>query len=250
MASNGSEAAYRPRIALTSYYQDAAWGVWSAKAAIVPGTYVEAVDAAGGTPVLLPPVGTDETVLDLVDGLIVVGGPDVDPARYGAERHPRTTPQPVRDEHDIRLTRAALERGLPLFAICRGAQVLNVALGGTLVQHLPDVHPTTNYQPVPGVFGEVAFTTAPGSLIRGLLGAAAAAPCYHHQGMDTVPAGLRVTASSAEGTVQALEAAGARGWVLGVQFHPEQNPEDLRLFRGFVRAAASYRANRKEMCTL
>lgn len=249
MASNGSEP-YRPRIALTSYYQDAAWGVWNATAAIVPGTYVEAVVAAGGTPLLLPPLGTDETVLDLVDGLIVVGGPDVDPVRYGAAAHPRTVAQPLRDEHDTILTRAALERGLPLFAICRGAQILNVALNGTLTQHLPDINPTANYQPAPGVFGEATFTTSPGSLIRGLLGDAAAAPCYHHQAMDDVPAGLRVTAASPDGTVQALETAEPRGWVLGVQFHPEQNPEDLRLFSGFVQAAGSYRANRKEMSSL
>ncbi|XAS64395.1 gamma-glutamyl-gamma-aminobutyrate hydrolase family protein [Pseudarthrobacter sp. So.54] len=249
MASNGSKT-YRPRIALTSYYQDASWGVWNAPAAIIPGTYVEAVVAAGGTPLLLPPLGTDETVLDLVDGLIVVGGPDVDPVRYGAPAHPRTVAQPLRDEHDTILTRAALERGLPLFAICRGAQILNVALNGSLNQHLPDTNPTANYQPAPGVFGEAAFTTARGSLIQSLLGDAAAAPCYHHQAMDVVPDGLRVTASSTDGTVQALEAADAPGWVLGVQFHPEQNPNDLRLFSGFVQAAGSYRANRNEMSSL
>ncbi|MEC5179111.1 gamma-glutamyl-gamma-aminobutyrate hydrolase family protein [Arthrobacter sp. CG_A4] len=248
MALNASER-YRPRIALTSYYQDAVWGVWNAPAAILPGTYVEAVVAAGGTPILLPPLGTDETVLDIMDGLIVVGGPDVDPTRYGAAAHPRTVPQPLRDEHDTILTRAAIERGLPLFAICRGAQILNVALNGSLNQHIPDINPAANYQPAPGVFGEAAFTTAPGSLIQSLLGDAAVAPCYHHQGMDTVPPALRVTASSADGTVQALEAAGGSGWVLGVQFHPEQNPADLRLFRGFVEAAGSYRANRKEMST-
>lgn len=246
MALNDSKA-YRPRIALTSYYQDAEWGVWNGKAAIVPGTYVEAVVAAGGTPILLPPLGTDETVLDLMDGLIVVGGPDVEPARYGAAAHPKTQPQPLRDEHDTTLTRAAMVRGLPLFAICRGAQILNVALNGSLIQHLPDINETANYQPAPGVFGEAAFTTTPGSLIQSLLGDAAGAPCYHHQSMDTVPEGLRVTATSADGTVQALEASGSPGWVLGVQFHPEQNPEDLRLFRGFVEAANSYRAQRNEI---
>ncbi|HAG60772.1 MAG TPA: gamma-glutamyl-gamma-aminobutyrate hydrolase [Arthrobacter bacterium] len=239
MASNGSET-YRPRIALTSYYQEASWGVWNAPAAILPGTYVEAVVAAGGTPLLLPPVGTDTSVLDLVDGLIVVGGPDVEPSLYGAAPHPKTKPQPLRDAHDAALTGAALERGLPLFAICRGAQILDVALGGSLIQHVPDVNPEANYQPAPGVFGEAAFSTTPGSLIRELLGDTATAPCYHHQCIDSVPEGLRVTARSDDGTVQALETSGD-GWVLGVQFHPEQNPEDLRLFRGFVEAAAGYR---------
>ncbi|WP_426997955.1 gamma-glutamyl-gamma-aminobutyrate hydrolase family protein [Pseudarthrobacter sp. N5] len=240
MASNGSET-FRPRIALTSYFQEASWGVWNTTAAILPGTYVQAVVAAGGTPILLPPVGTDQSVLDLVDGLIVVGGPDVDPSLYGAAPHPKTAPQPLRDAHDTALTRAAMERGLPLFAICRGAQILNVTLGGSLIQHVPDINPEANYQPAPGVFGEAAFSTTPGSLIQDLLGDSATAPCYHHQAVDAVPASLRVTARSDDGTVQALETTHG-GWVLGVQFHPEQNPDDLRLFRGFVEAAAGYRA--------
>ncbi|MEV7604082.1 gamma-glutamyl-gamma-aminobutyrate hydrolase family protein [Paenarthrobacter sp. NPDC089322] len=241
MASNVSDT-YRPRIALTSYLQEASWGVWNTTAAILPGTYVEAVVASGATPLLLPPVGTDESVLDLVDGLIVVGGPDVDPALYGAAPHPTTKPQPLRDRHDSALIRAALERELPLFAICRGAQLLNVVMGGTLIQHIPDINPDATCQPAPGVYGEASFTTSPGSLIHDLLGASASSPCYHHQAMDAVPESLRVTARSADGLVQALETTHG-GWVLGVQFHPEQNPDDLRLFRGFVEAAASYRSD-------
>lgn len=240
MASNDSEI-YRPRIALTSYYQEAAWGVWKTTAAILPGTYVEAVVAAGGTPLLLPPLGTDETVLDVVDGLIVVGGPDVEPSRYGAVPHPSTKSLPLRDAHDTALTRAAIDRGVPLFAICRGAQILNVAFGGSLIQHIPDVNPEANYQPAPGVYGQAAFSTFQGSLIRELLGESAAAPCYHHQAIDVLGQGLRVTARSDDGTVQAIETADG-GWVLGVQFHPEQNPADLRLFRGFVNAAGRYRS--------
>jgi len=242
VASNDSET-YRPKIALTSYYQEAAWGVWKTTAAILPGTYVESVVAAGGTPLLLPPLGTDESVLDLVDGLIVVGGPDVDPSRYGAAPHPKTKAQPLRDAHDTALVRAAVARGLPLFAICRGAQILNVAFGGSLVQHVPDVNPEANYQPAPGVYGQVAFSTFQGSLIHDLLGESATAPCYHHQAIDVVAQGLRVTARSEDGTVQAVEATGG-GWVLGVQFHPEQNPADLRLFSGFVNAASRYCASR------
>ncbi|MFJ5955999.1 gamma-glutamyl-gamma-aminobutyrate hydrolase family protein [Paenarthrobacter sp. NPDC092416] len=240
MASNVSET-YRPRIALTSYLQEASWGVWNTTAAILPGKYVEAVVASGATPILLPPLGTDESVLDLVDGLIVVGGPDVDPSLYGEQPHPATKPQPLRDRHDSALIRDALDRDLPLFAICRGAQLLNVVLGGTLIQHIPDVHPESNCQPAPGVYGEAAITTTPGSLIHDLLGASATSPCYHHQAMDSVPDTLRVTARSDDGLVQALETTEG-GWVLGVQFHPEQNASDLRLFRGFVEAAASYRS--------
>jgi putative glutamine amidotransferase len=237
---------YRPRIGLTTYYQQAAWGVWEADAAILPGTYVQAVVAAGGTPVLLPPVGTDPTVVELLDGLIIAGGTDVDPGQYGAEPHKLTRSQPARDAHDIALTKAALATGLPLFSICRGAQILNVALGGTLIQHIPDVNPqAAQYQPAPGVFGNVDFGTTPGSISERLLGPTASAPCYHHQAMERIADGLCVTAAAQDGTVQALETT-TDGWVLGVQFHPEQNPDDLRLFTGFIEAARSYRKERTE----
>ena len=245
MALNVSET-YRPRIGLTTYYQQAAWGVWEADAAILPGTYVQAVAAAGGTPVLLPPVGTDPTIVELLDGLIIAGGSDVDPEQYGAEPHELTRSQPQRDTHDIALTKAALATGLPLFSICRGAQILNVALGGTLIQHIPDVNPqASQYQPAPGVFGNVGFSTAPGSISERLLGPTASAPCYHHQAMDRIAEGLQVTAAAQDGTVQALETT-TGGWVLGVQYHPEQNPDDLRLFKGFIEAARSYRKERTE----
>ncbi|MCC3266743.1 gamma-glutamyl-gamma-aminobutyrate hydrolase family protein [Arthrobacter gengyunqii] len=239
MDLNGSDR-IRPLIGITTYYQSAAWGVWEGTAALIPGTYVEAVTAAGGSPVLLPPVGTDLRILDSLDGLVTAGGPDVDPALYGHDPHPRTVSQPVRDAHDLALTKAALEAGLPLLAVCRGAQILNVALGGTLIQHLPDIRPEATYQPAPGVFGEVAFTTAPDSIIGALLGEAASAPCYHHQGIEDLGHGLRVTAVAPEGTIEAIETV-SPGWVLGVQFHPEQNPGDLRMFTGFIAEAARFR---------
>ncbi|WP_318242125.1 gamma-glutamyl-gamma-aminobutyrate hydrolase family protein [Arthrobacter gallicola] len=233
----GRPDAGRPLIGITTYYQPAAWGVWEGTAALIPGTYVEAVTAAGGSPVLLPPVGTETSVLDALDGLVTAGGPDVDPALYGHNAHPLTLSQPLRDVHDLALTKAALAKELPLLAVCRGAQILNVALGGTLIQHLPDVRPEANYQPSPGVFGEVRFSTAPDSIIGSLLGPEASAPCYHHQGIAELGHGLRVTAQAPVGTVEAIEAAGG-GWVLGVQFHPEQNPADLRLFEGLIAAAS------------
>lgn len=242
----GQPEQYRPKIGLTTYWQDASWGVWQNRAAIVPGNYVTGVAAAGGTPVLLPPVGTDESVLDLLDGLIVIGGVDVDPANYAAEPHPRTAAQPERDDHDIRLTRAALKKALPLFAVCRGAQILNVALGGTLYQHVPDLLPESNYQPSPGVFGTVEFSTAPGSITAGLLGDVATAPCYHHQSLDRLGTGLRATAWAPDGTIEAVECEQAPGWVLGVQFHPEENPADARLFAGFVDVAAKYHHEHQE----
>ncbi|MCV7472583.1 gamma-glutamyl-gamma-aminobutyrate hydrolase family protein [Micrococcus luteus] len=238
--TTGAAPGYRPRIALTTYYQEGSWGVWNSIAAIVPGAYVEGVVAAGGTPVLLPPVGTDPSVLELVDGLIVIGGVDVDPQFYGADRHERTFSQPFRDEHDIALTRAALEQGLPLFAICRGAQILNVALGGTLIQHLPDVNENAaQYQPGPGQYGRVEFTTEPGSRCAQLLGETAESPCYHHQALETVADGLVVTARAADGTIEAVETT-TESWTLGVQFHPEENRKDPRLFEGFIDVARRF----------
>lgn len=246
MSLSGSDpGSYRPRIGLTTYYQEASWGVWTSEAAILPGTYVQAVVAAGGTPVLLPPVGTDPSFVELLDGLIISGGSDVGPEYYGARPHPLTRSQTTRDEHDIALTRAALEYQVPLFAICRGAQILNVALGGTLLQHIPDVNPEADYQPAPGVFGDVEFTTTSGSISEQLLGPRASAPCYHHQALDEVAPGLRVTAEALDGTVEAVETT-TGGWVLGVQFHPEQNPNDLRLFSGFINEARRYRTHRME----
>ncbi len=238
---------FRPKIGLTTYWQDASWGVWDDRAAIVPGKYVTGVVAAGGTPLLLPPVGTDESVLALLDGLIVIGGVDVDPANYRADPHPTTTAQPERDDHDIRLTRAALETGVPLFAICRGAQILNVALGGTLFQHVPDLLPESRYQPSPGVYGTVEFTTEPGSVTAELLGDVATAPCYHHQSVDRLGAGLRATAWAPDGTIEAVEYSNASGWALGVQFHPEENPADSRLFAGFVEAASTYHQRQESL---
>ncbi|MDQ0733649.1 gamma-glutamyl-gamma-aminobutyrate hydrolase family protein [Arthrobacter agilis] len=237
----------RPRIGVTTYWQPASWGVWDGPAAIVPAAYIRAVDDAGGTPLLLPPVGGDAGVLSLLDGLLVIGGSDVDPSYYGAAPHPRTVSQPDRDDHDLALTRAAVAAGMPLFAICRGAQILNVALGGTLHQHLPDIdQDAERYRPAPGVFGSVDFTTTPGSIARQLLGKHASSPCYHHQGLDVVADGLRVTARAADGTVEAVEfepPSGA-GWALGVQFHPEENGQDRRLFGGFVDAAGTHAQHR------
>lgn len=242
----GAAPATRPRVGLTTYWQPGTWGVWSSLAAIVPHHYVTGVVAAGGTPLLLPPVGTDESVLDVLDGLIVIGGVDVDPGNYGSDAHPLTVAQPERDDHDLRLTRAALDRGMPLFAICRGAQILNVALGGTLYQHVPDLLPESRYQPSPGVFGEVEFSTAPGTLTAELLGEQGTAPCYHHQSIERLGSGLQATAWAPDGTIEAVECPSAPGWALGVQFHPEENPEDARLFAGFTTAAAAYQRRRQD----
>lgn len=244
-----TETAPRPLIGLTTYFTDATWGNWAGDAAIVPAAYLDAVIAGGGVPVLLPPHADDPHVLDAIDGLLLLGGNDVDPAWYGATPHPETVPDPRRDAQELELVRAALERGTPTLAVCRGAQVLNVALGGTLLQHLPDVLGHTRYRPAPAVFGHVRIHTEPDTRIATILGPGAEVRCHHHQGIDTVAEGLRITARSADGLVQAVEPPG-EAWVLGVQFHPEESPEDPRLFEALVdaaRHAAQRRATRQEV---
>ncbi|HEY3003543.1 MAG TPA: gamma-glutamyl-gamma-aminobutyrate hydrolase family protein [Kribbellaceae bacterium] len=235
MASNGSER--RPRIGLTTYLEPARWGIWEREAAILPRAYLDAVVAAGGVPLLLPPLGTDPAVLDVLDGLVVCGGCDVDPASYGAEAHPATADtRPGRDDAETVLVRAALERDLPLLAICRGLQVLNVALGGTLTQHVPDTVGHDGHRPSPAVFGRTAVKLAPDSAAGRLLGDSATVSCYHHQALDRVAAGLTVTGTAEDGTVEAAEVDGRR-FALGVQWHPEEDPSDLRLFEALMRSA-------------
>ena len=228
----------RPLIGITSYLDQAAWGVWRQPAALLPQTYVEAVTRAGGIPVLLPPQesGARELVGRL-DGLLVSGGPDVDPARYRESADPRTgAPHTRRDAWEFALLHAALDADLPVFGVCRGMQLLNVALGGRLVQHLPDLVGDQRHQPAPAVFGELTVRIRPGSLLGGVLGGAAGVRCYHHQAVAGLGRGLLPSAWSADETVEAVELPG-RAFVLGVQWHPETNPDDLRLFDAFVTAS-------------
>ena len=245
MASNDSDAvndsdqpaSRRPVVGLTTYLQDAAWGVWNARAALLPEDYVSMVVAAGATPVLLPPHGTDPGVLDLLDGLVLTGGADVGPERYGHEPHVRTQSQPWRDEHEFTLLAAARDRGLPVLGICRGLQVINAAAGGTLHQHVPEVVGTEAYQPAPGEYGEVVARTVPGTRIAQIVGESVTAPCYHHQSVDRVGDGLTVTAQADDGTIEVLEGPEDQPWLLAVQWHPEHNPVDVRVMRAFVTQA-------------
>ncbi|MET9314807.1 gamma-glutamyl-gamma-aminobutyrate hydrolase family protein [Kribbella sp. NPDC003505] len=233
MASNAS----RPRIGITTYLEPASWGIWQRSAALVPQVYLDAVVAAGGVPLLLPPVGTDPSVLDVLDGLIIAGGCDVDPSSYAAVPHPETVDTRVdRDQHEAVLIQAALDRDLPLLAICRGLQMLNVTLGGTLHQHLPDLVAHDEHRPSPAVFGAVEAKTEPGTLTAGILGESALGSCYHHQAIDTVASGLKVTARADDGTIEAAEVEG-HTFALGVQWHPEETPDDLRLFTALIKSS-------------
>ncbi|MFI6845103.1 gamma-glutamyl-gamma-aminobutyrate hydrolase family protein [Kitasatospora sp. NBC_00085] len=224
----------RPLIGITSYQDEAAWSVWRQRASLVPQTYVDAVAVAGGTPVLLPPQpGGVGHLLDALDGLVLSGGPDIDPARYAAAADPRTgPPHHARDDWELELLRGALVRDLPLLGVCRGMQLLNVALGGTLRQHLPE----RSHQIVPAEFVRHQVGVHDGSRLATVLGPAAEVSCYHHQAADRIGAGLRATAWAADGTVEALELPGHR-FALGVQWHPETDPDDHRLFHALVDAS-------------
>jgi putative glutamine amidotransferase len=248
----GQIAHLPPRIGLTSYRNRASWGVWNESADLLPANYAESVGLAGGAPVLLPAPAASATrsvddlaraVLAGLDGLVLTGGPDVDPARYGAEKDPNTQrPKTERDEWEIALVRLAVEIDLPTFCICRGMQTLNVALGGSLIQHLPDLLGHEDHSPTPGVHGRHVVRTAPDTRIASIIGEQAEVATYHHQAVDGLAEGLVPTAWSDDGTIEAAEHADA-SWLLAVQWHPEVFNGD-ELFADFV-AAASAHSNAK-----
>lgn len=223
-----------PLIGVSTYLETGArWGVWELEAALLPAAYPRLVQRAGGLAAMLPPDAPEHaaSVVARLDGLVVAGGPDVDPARYGAERDPRTgPPAPARDTWELALVGAALEARVPLLGICRGMQVLNVALGGTLVQHLD------GHAEAVGVFGGHAVKPVPGTRYAGAVPEEVTVPTYHHQSVDRLGTGLVPSAHAADGTVEALELPGEH-WVLGVQWHPEMG-EDLRVMRALVAASA------------
>ncbi|WP_342344052.1 gamma-glutamyl-gamma-aminobutyrate hydrolase family protein [Agromyces archimandritae] len=231
----------RPLIGITSYLEQAQTGVWDVPASFLPKVYLDGVTDAGGIAIVLPPQPVDAAiaarVIGSLDGLIVAGGADIDPARYGQEPHERTgAPRPDRDAWEDALLAAAIETGLPFLGICRGAQLMNVALGGTLVQHLPDVVGSETYQPGAGVFGRAGVDVDPASRLGGLVDARLDVPVYHHQAVGRVADGLRVTARTADGVIQGVELPG-HPFAVGVQWHPEEDTADRRLFAGLVDAA-------------
>ena len=225
----------RPIIGMTTYVVPADWGVWrDLPSALLPFDYVAAVTAAGGRVVLIPPDALDADVLDVLDGLVITGGADVDPARYGAACGPMTIADPIRDSAELLLLAGALDRDMPVLGVCRGMQLLTVAAGGTLHQHLPDVLGHEKHRPAPGVYGEHDATFTPGSRIAGLMGEDATIHCFHHQGVDD-PGSLLVTARAQDGVPEACEDP-SRRFVLGVQWHPELIG-DRRLYGALLAAA-------------
>jgi gamma-glutamyl-gamma-aminobutyrate hydrolase PuuD len=236
----------RPVIGITSYAQEASWGVWHLPAALVPLAYVDAVERAGGRAVVIPPAEEDvEETLDALDAIVFSGGADVDPGHYGAEPHPETdAPQTRRDAGEMALLRAALERDMPTLAICRGFQLLNVARGGDLVQHLPEHVGHDDHKQVPGEFAVHPVEVKEGSRLEGIVGTTSDVTSHHHQALGRVGEGLVESAWAADGTLEAVEDP-SRRFVVGVQWHPEAG-EDAALFEALVEQAREYRAARTQ----
>ncbi|RZB20372.1 gamma-glutamyl-gamma-aminobutyrate hydrolase family protein [Streptomyces sp. F001] len=224
----------RPLIGVSTYLEAGArWGVWELDAALLPAGYPRLVQRAGGLAAMLPPDAAQHAAATVarLDALVIAGGPDVEPGRYGASPDPRTGPPArERDAWELALIEAALAAHVPLLGICRGMQLLNVALGGTLVQHLD------GHAEVMGVFGRHAVKPVPGTLYAGVVPEETSVPTYHHQSVDRLGTGLVPSAHAADGTVEAIELPSAEGWVLGVQWHPEMG-EDLRVMRALVASA-------------
>ncbi|MFH8451554.1 gamma-glutamyl-gamma-aminobutyrate hydrolase family protein [Streptomyces fungicidicus] len=221
-----------PLIGISTYAEPGVrWGVWQLDAVLLPAGYPRLVRRAGGLAAMLPPDAPEVAAAAVarLDGLVIAGGPDVEPVHYGAEPGPRTGPPArARDAWELALIRAALDRGVPLLGICRGMQLLNVALGGTLVQHI-DGHAQT-----PGVFGRHPVKPVPGTLYDATVPEQISVPTYHHQAVDRLGAGLIPSAYAEDGTVEAIELPGP-GWTLGVQWHPEMD-DDPRLLQSLIKA--------------
>ena len=233
-----------PVIGICAVRQVARWSFWEQTAHLVSDSYVSSVQRTGAIAVLLPvDVRAPLRLLDRIDGLLLIGGADIDPASYGAERDPGLeSTYPDRDAFEIALLHAALERGMPVFGICRGMQLINVAFGGTLVQHLPEVEGANPHRKAIGTFEGTDHTIAlePGSLTAEAAGEQVhTARCHHHQAVDELGDGLAITGrADVDGVIEAIEAEDGR-WLLGVQWHPEAD-ERSQMMSAFAEAARQF----------
>lgn len=233
----------KPVVGITTYLVPAQWGAWDMVAALVPAAYVQGVVEAGGTPLLVPPGAEVDATLGVVDGLVFSGGSDLDPELYDAEAHPETGGViRERDEFELELMRAALARDVPMLAICRGSQVLNVALGGDLEQHVPDRVGTNAHKEVNGVFAQHDVEVVGGTRLGSIVGDRHDVKSHHHQGFGRLGDGLREAARAPDGTLEAVEDP-SRRFTLGVLWHPEAGG-DRALFEALVAEAAAYRGAR------
>jgi putative glutamine amidotransferase len=241
----------RPVIGICTSLERARWSVWDDEAALTPRAYLDQVQRAGGLAIMLPPdpelAGEPAQALDLLDALLLAGGADIDPATYGAARHADTDETfPDRDAFEVALTRAALERDLPVLGICRGMQLLNVARGGTLRQHLPEEFGHHEHRRTPGTFdgADHDVRLASDSLAARCAGETHhATKSHHHQGVGRVGEGFEVSGwAELDDLPEAIEAPDRR-FALGVQWHPEAD-ESSRLISSLVDEAAAYRRER------
>jgi putative glutamine amidotransferase len=219
----------RPAIGICAALERAQWSVWDQEAILLPRSYIDAVQEAGGLALLLPPdsrlAEEPDEVLERIDGLMLAGGADIDPSSYGEVAQPETIDTvPERDRFEIALVRAAIERDMPVLGICRGMQLINIALGGTLLQHLPDRYGHHEHRRVLGSFdgADHDVDVRPDSLAIEVVGETRhATKSHHHQGIDCLGAGLVVSGTSAlDDLPEAIELP-AKDFVLGVQWHPE-----------------------------
>jgi len=236
-----------PVIGVSAADQRARWGYWDTEAALVPAAYLRGIEAAGGVPVVLAPPavaagdevaagGFAEAAAERVDAIVLTGGADVDPARYGEPSHETTqSPEPARDAYELALLRECERRDVPVLAICRGMQLLNVSRGGSLCQHLPESEGAPEHMAKPGSFSPQRVLMAEGSRLARLLGRSEViVPCHHHQAVELVGEGLVVSARAEDGVIEGVEDPRAR-FLIAVQWHPEAG-EDPSLFEALVRA--------------
>jgi putative glutamine amidotransferase len=236
----------RPAIGICTSLEFARWGVWDQRAALLPFHYITAIQAAGGLAIMIPPdpalIEDPDDMLDRIDGLILAGGADIDPSNYGADAHPKTRGTVLeRDRPEIALTRRAIERDIPVLGICRGMQLINVALGGTLRQHVPDEVGHDDHRRNPGSFDDSDHDVRlqPGSLAERAAGEELhGTKSHHHQGVDELGEGLVITGhSTLDDLPEAIERPDRR-FVLGVQWHPEAD-EKSRVVGALVEEARS-----------
>jgi putative glutamine amidotransferase len=232
-----------PVIGICAVHERAHWSFWDQEAHLVADSYVSAVQRTGAIAVLLP-VDTRAPLelLDRIDGLLLIGGADLDPSSYGAERDPDTeSTYRDRDDFELTLLKGAIERGMPVFGICRGMQIINVAFGGTLMQHIPQVEGANPHRKAVGTFDgtEHSIALEPGSLTADAAGEEVhEAHCHHHQAIDELGEGLVVSGRAGDGVIEAVEVGDGR-WILGVQWHPEAD-ERSRMLSAFADAARNW----------
>jgi len=249
-----------PIIGISTYHTSADWRGWSEEGALLPWTYVTSIRSSGGGAMLLPPNGDAEaaaaeaeSIVSRLDGVVIAGGGDIDPAIYGAAAHPETDVNaPDRDVWELAIAEAALKLGVPVLGICRGMQMLNVACGGTLHQHIPDLVGHAHHSGSTRGFGTHRVRVTAGTTIKSILpdgGEYFDVPTHHHQAADKVGDGLVAVAWADDGIIEAVESVNTDDFIVGVQWHPEQGT-DMRLFGALVTAAERHYAERSAVSPL